>query len=815
MKYTAAGHLWRLRYLIVAAALLVLAMFFIPGMIADRFVTEMENQRKASLQKIIDIAYNTSYPILQKVETKEIPLVQGREEVAELLRQMTYQDEFGENYIFMAGYEGTLLVQPYLQQPEGTLLFDVQDSHGKFYFREMLHIAESPSGEGFLKYHYLPPAKANEEEKLSYIRSMPQLNAFIGTGVYLESSYLQLNAILDQQRWFFIGMTILIVTLFCLNLWLLLQQNKLLRLEIDDRIAVESKLSASEARYKTLFMAANDGILLIRDGIIADCNPRAEEMFDAPRDQLLGKSPAALSPEFQEDQQPSQYLASKYLSYTSEGKALSFEWIHQKPRGDVFYCEVTLSLMSLVEGDYTLAILRDISERKEAEIEFRRLAFIDSLTNLPNRISVMNSIKRNTDSCITQNCQGTLFYIDIDDFKIINDTFSHAVGDMVLVQVADLLHQAFDAMDEFFVGRLGGDEFTVICEGQLTTEGVIKTAESILSLFEKPVKVKDYSFKIGASIGIVHYPQDGKTAEVLLKNADLSMYEAKRRGRNRYIIYNGDIAERFEKEISLERAINAALEKGELSIVYQPQIELQEEALSGFEALLRWHSPVHGEVPPAEFIPLAEKTGAISEITFWILEEACRFAYDMRLRIDKLPTVTINISPVQFMQSGLVERFSRIMAKYELAPKSIGIEITESLFIEGGEETIATLEELKNQGFRIYLDDFGTGYSSLNYLKTLPLEVVKIDKTFIDDAVDNAQSSTILSTIIQLGHELGLMVVAEGVETSSQVDYLKRYQCNCIQGYFFSKPLPRELALKMAIDRKVQDCGANLFINKY
>jgi diguanylate cyclase (GGDEF)-like protein/PAS domain S-box-containing protein len=794
------------RILAMVAFLLIFVMIFLPQGIASRFYQEMEKQREASLRKIIEVSYNAVKPVLQQVASGEISIEEGRRLTADMIREMTYQDEFGMNYIFMLTLDGALLVQPYLQQPEGTILIDLQDSKGKYYFREMVQALQLHPHGAFVDYYYLPPNKDTEEKKLSYIMSLPEIDAFIGTGAYLDSSYLHLNQIMNTLRWSFVGLTFLITLFLGFNVFFLARQNRALLKEITEHQSTGKKLQTSEAKYRTLFYAANDGILVIEDGLIVDCNQMATVMFGTDKSFLLGKSPAELSPPLQRDGTDSVTLANSSINKALQGISQQFEWVHWREDGSLFDSEVSLSMTSVGGTTYILAIVRDITERKNAEQEIRKLAYSDPLTGLPNRLSIIGIIRRNTESCHFA-CHGTLFYIDVDEFKVINDTLSHSVGDQLLIRIADILQATFINDDHYVLGRLGGDEFVLICDPKLSDQGVVATAENIGKLFEVPIHLNEYSFKIGVSIGIVHYPEHGDNPELLLKNADLAMYEAKKAGRNCFRIYHEDMSLAFSQKVNMEKSINSALANRELEVYYQPQIDLLNGAISGFEALLRWQSEEYGPISPAEFIPLAEKTGAINEIGFWVFEEACRFAQDMIGKYGKVPTITVNFSPVQFLESELFDRLFAIYHSFALSEKSIGIEITENLLIDSGEDTIPLLAALRDNGFRIYLDDFGTGYSSLNYLKILPIDVVKIDKTFIDDVVSNVQSGQILSTIIELGHTLGLRMVAEGVETKSQLDFLRTKKCNCIQGYYFSRPLHKAAAIEYAATREIKNCS--------
>ena len=806
MKKTAEKSFLPFKFLTGITILILLFQLFFSYIISDQFARNMERQRQNSLVKIIDIAYNTINPILNEVRSGKKDKITAQKEIIAAVRKMTFQDEYGMNYIFMASYEGKLLVQPYLQNPEGTNLFYEKDSRGKYYVQEMVKISADKPHKGFLYYYYLPPQKLIEEKKLSYIMGLPEIDAFIGTGVYLESSYIELQNILDMQRYGFIGVSLLIVILMGFQLTDMYRKNRQLKNEIIERTAAEKLLAASEDKYRSLFQSANDTIFTFKDNKIIDCNTKGLQMFGCSLEKIIGHTPMELSPIRQPDGSLSELKGQEKIDLALNGFPQYFEWMHQRSNGVDFYTEISLKKIILAGEECLLAIVRDITDRKAAEEEIRLLAYRDHLTGLPNRVALMELMRKKTESCSIGGCNGALIYIDMDNFKIINDAFSHTVGDMLLTRIADKLKLTFDNDNKVKLARLGGDEYILVLDETTGKEEIESTANEVLNIFRSPLELGENTFFITCSIGIATYPKDGATVEELLKNADLAMYEAKNVGRNCIKFFDSAMAESFTKKIEMEKSLSRAIENSELFLQYQPQIDAVSGALSGYEALLRWNSPKFGLLPPNEFIPLAEETANIVDIGYWVLEESCKFAAELIELYGNAPCVSVNMSAVQFMQSDLVEKFISIVNKYSLPAKNIGIEITESTLMESMGIAIDKLVIFRDKGFRIYLDDFGTGYSSLNYLKSLPIDVVKIDKSFINDIMQDELDRKILQSIVALAHSIGLNVVAEGVETLEQLNYLLDNKCSCIQGYYFSKPLDRESALEFLSDRKIIDC---------
>ncbi len=433
--------------------------------------------------------------------------------------------------------------------------------------------------------------------------------------------------------------------------------------------------------------------------------------------------------------------------------------------------------------------LLDASKRRELEETIRHQAYHDALTDLPNRALFKDRLTVALAQANRSRQMFAVMFLDLDRFKAVNDTAGHAQGDRLLKIVAGQLKGLIREDDS--LARVGGDEFTVLL-GITRIEDAITVAERILKSFQEPRALGGHEFRITASIGITLYPGDRGDAETLLRNADIAMYRAKEEGRNNYQIYTPAMNTLLLERLAVESDLRHALEREEFVIYYQPQVDMESGGITGLEALIRWEHPRRGLVPPLEFIPLAEETGLIAPIGEWVLRTACR--QNRAWQDAGLPPVRIavNLSGRQFEQPGLVQTVAQVLAESGLAPRYLELEITESTAMRNVDYTARMLRELKGMGVRIAIDDFGTGYSSLGYLKRFPVDMLKIDQSFVRDLPDDENDAALAAGIIAMAHELKLEVIAEGVETEEQLAFLQRQRCDEMQGYLFSKPVPSD-----------------------
>ncbi len=429
-----------------------------------------------------------------------------------------------------------------------------------------------------------------------------------------------------------------------------------------------------------------------------------------------------------------------------------------------------------------------LSQKEEAQHH----ADHDFLTELPNRKRISEILQGKIDEAHQHQEKLAILFLDLDRFKHINDSFGHAAGDDVLKLTADRLKNRLRATD--ILARLGGDEFLMILDINQDLDAVDAITQSIIAEVQQPILIKEQSQTLSASIGIAIYPDDSDDALTLIKHADSAMYAAKQH-KDRYRYFTKELSAQSQRRINIERALSKAISKAQLSLNFQPQIDLETQHIVGVEALLRWHHPQWGFVSPAEFIPIAEESGHITEIGEWVFREACQQLADWRRQGFELNSMAINVSSVQFSQPNINEVFKNIIAEFDISPNQIEIEITERYLMADTEQNKHILQSLRETGFRISVDDFGTGYSSMSYLKTLPLDIIKIDKSFIDDIPHSNNDLQITKAILALSHSLGYTVIAEGIENEEQLITLQSMACDIGQGYYFDKPLPADALL--------------------
>src|SRR5712691_10656521 len=444
--------------------------------------------------------------------------------------------------------------------------------------------------------------------------------------------------------------------------------------------------------------------------------------------------------------------------------------------------------------------LQDITERRQTEEKVRQLAYFDSLTGLANRECFKEHLAQAIALARHYHRQLAILFLDLDNFKRINDTLGHNVGDLLLKAVAARLRACVRASDAVTrletvdsneqVARLGGDEFTLLLSEVGSSEDAAQVARRILDTVSQPLTVGGHEVFITPSMGIAMFPQDGEDVESLLKHADMAMYYAKHCGKNLYKFYTESMKDTAIRRLTVENDLRKAIERRELTLHYQPQIDLTNGQICGAEALLRWHNADLGPVSPAEFIPLAEETGLILPIGEWVLRTACAQAKAWQDAGLSLPRMAVNISVLQFVQTGFTDLVTQILNETGLSPHALELEITEGLLMKDAEGAIRTLSILKDQGVQFAIDDFGTGYSSLSYLKRFPIDRLKIDKAFVQDINADPDDAAITTAVIAMAGSMNLGVVAEGVETGAQLDFLKNKHCGEVQGYYLSKPLP-------------------------
>ncbi len=556
-------------------------------------------------------------------------------------------------------------------------------------------------------------------------------------------------------------------------------------IDITDRKLTETALRESEARYR--LMAENSTDLISRTtarGVFVYAS-------DAIR-RLLGYEPAeVMGHSVLEYIEPEDHpLVLRYTRGLERGNMQrTFSYRARRKDGSQVWFETTSRpIVHSVRGgiDEIVSVSRDISERRRAEEQIEYQAYHDALTGLPNQLLFRDRLTIALAHAKRQQKPLAVMFLDLDRFKLVNDTLGHSLGDELLRAVSVRLRSVLREGDT--IARMGGDEFTVLLGDLRTADDAAKTAQKLLDTVVLPVHIEGHELYVTTSIGIALYPNDGDTAEALLKNADTAMYRAKDAGRNSYRLCTRAMNSRAAERLSVENALRRALERDELVLYYQPLVHLETREIAGMEALLRWNRPGHGIVLPATFISIAEETRMIVPIGEWVLREACRQAKAWQQSRYPGMRISVNLSPRQFQQSDLREVVARVLQESGLEPSSLELEITEGTAMFQTDRTIATLAELREIGVRIALDDFGTGHSALSYLRQFPIDRVKIDREFIQEIDTSRSNRAIISAIVAMAHGLDLAVTAEGVETEAQVAFLREQECEEVQGFLFGKP---------------------------
>jgi diguanylate cyclase (GGDEF)-like protein len=544
-------------------------------------------------------------------------------------------------------------------------------------------------------------------------------------------------------------------------------------------------LRFSEQKNAALLKAIPDGILLVNSaGSIGHCfSPIAG----------LRRTPQEADPESIFDLIPeiTHGLAMDCLSSALRGEPAVFEFALDGEARSIRHFECRY--LPNASG-HALAIIRDVTARKEADARIHRLAYFDALTGLPNREWIRDYLAQSLAEARRRNRRLALLYLDLDQFKRINDTLGHPTGDTLLRQVAERLQSTFeqDGVEgvQGQIARVGGDEFIVVLTGITDAAQPQLAAQKILSAHAAPFRKAGYELVVTPSIGIATFPEHGDDVQSLLKNVEGAMYEAKSSGRNQLRVYDSVVNARALKRLSLEMELRRAVENSGLEVYYQPKYDARTLKLLGGEALLRWFHADRGQIPTADFIAVAEETGLIGDIGKWALQRVCRDLGHWRGQGLVLPNIAVNVSGRDFMHPDALLRLSDIIIQANLSPSLFELELTEGVLMRDAEAGRRSLLALKEFGFALAVDDFGTGYCSLNYLKRFPLDTLKIDRSFVDDISEDPEDAAIVRAIIAVGHSLDLKIVAEGVTTLAQLQFLRAEACDAIQGFLMSAAVP-------------------------
>ncbi|AZF02287.1 Sensory box/GGDEF family protein [Pseudomonas orientalis] len=567
--------------------------------------------------------------------------------------------------------------------------------------------------------------------------------------------------------------------------------------DITERQQMQEKLQQAA----TVFESTAEGVLITdtRQNISA-VNRAFSEITGYSEAEALGHTPRLLASGLHD----SAFYAAMWHQLTTHGHWQG-EISNRRKNGELYPSWLTISAVRNREEVVThfVAVFADISSLKLAQARLDYQAHHDPLTGLPNRTLFESRLQAALNGQQESGNQGAVLFLDLDRFKHINDSLGHPVGDLLLKDIAVRLKDQLRDIDT--VARLGGDEFIILLPGLQQASDAQYLANKLLDCFTPPFQAGEHEFFISASIGTSLYPQDGNDVATLVKNADAAMYRSKAKGRNRVESYTCDLTTQANERVALEHELRRAIEREEMSLYYQPKRSLITQELIGAEALIRWHHPTFGDVPPEHFIALAEENGTILQIGDWVLEQACRQLHAWRDAYEDFGPLSVNLAGAQLRHPNLLSRIEQLLRDYRLEPGCLQLEITENFIMSQAEEALTVLHQLKKLGVQLAIDDFGTGYSSLSYLKRLPLDFLKIDQSFVRGLPDDPHDAAIVRAIIALGHSMQFTIIAEGVENPAQQAFLAAEGCEQMQGYIVSLPLPPELFAETFLRTRMGD----------
>ncbi len=744
--------------------------------------------------KPLDIYIGSAFYVEDVIEkAKKIAL--------KIIRNYRYADK---GYIFAYDYNGTTLShikKDLIGKNRINLFFD-----NRHIVKEIITGARINKEGFFVSYMTsYDPISHKPSRKISYIKNIPEFGFVIGTGFYVSDirklalkRYAFLKQDLDRIiRTIVIISLIMIILLGAVMIMIANKIKQILQSYEEDLLKQYNKIISQKKVFQLLFEKSKDGIFLDDEEKFLDCNEASVKMFGAKnKDELLKYNVVSLSPKFQLDGSLSEEKMNFIFDEAKREGVYRGEWLAKKLNGITFWLDIVISAIEIQDKMLFYTVLRDISQRKKIEKELKEneaklvyRARHDALTNLPNRFMFGEIIIHEILKAKRENSKIAILFMDFDGFKNINDFYGHDIGDELLIQATKRLKEEIRQSDYLF--RFGGDEFVFLLSGFHDENDIVKIAEKLNNTFSLPFSIRGHLLKIGISIGISVFPDDGTTSEELLRNADIAMYIAKEREKNRYVFYEEKMYERIMQRHTVEEDLKKAIENDEFLVYYQPQIDIKNQKVIGLEALVRWRKR-NRIISPGEFISIASECNLINDIGNLVMNKAIKFAANLPSLFPDIQRVSINLDDKQLKDHNILDTIKNYLKIHNCNPALIEFEITEGFVMNDIKNSYQLLKNIRNLGCSVSIDDFGTGYSSLAYIKKLPLDVIKIDQSFIKDIPGFFEDEAIVSTIIELGKGLNLRIIAEGIENPKQEKFLFDKGCHIIQGYLYSKPLSQK-----------------------
>lgn len=759
----------------------------------EQLITQIENEQLASRQRLneniknrVNEAHAIATYIYQENQDK------SKEQVCKLIQDALRNIRFnnGRGYFFIYDMDGTNIMHPVLTEIEGSSMWNFSDIDNKYVIRELSNIAET-KGEGYLNWRFVKtPDDYNTYEKIGYVRRFSPYNWFIGSGDYIDDAEQDLKAqMLAKTATLKYGENGFFLILDEAGEMLYHPEQSYIGRQVFDLVDSSNKLFIQEMLMKgkhgdfVEYLAPESPFTEAERAKVSYVKnvknwnwTIATGWYSKDLDKIIAKR--------QDD------LSNKNDAKLAKIIALSLTFT-------ILFLYLSLLLSQVLTKrfkQFQHKISVDFDELEQTKDTLQFMAMHDDLTHLPNRAKLRDEINANIKQASLTGSKLAVMFVDLDDFKKINDLHGHSMGDQLLVSISNKFRTLVGPDD--IVARFGGDEF-IFCFTNLKSQDCARQRlEAIKQVFNSDFHLEDKVVHSSCSIGVTMYPEDAQTAEDLISKADIVLYKSKEHQKGDVLFYSDDINQRVLYDFTLEEQLRQAIAKDELSIQYQPQICGRNEQIFGVEALCRWHNDKLGFVSPIDFIAVAEKIDLINDIGMFVINQACQDFKKLQQAYDETLFLSINISPKQLQQAGFATLAKEAIESHGIDTQQVTLEITENILIDDLMSVTPILEQLGEFGFDISLDDFGTGYSSLSYLSNLPISEIKIDRSFIDKFLTSRESESLVKAIIAIGNSCNLRIVAEGVETEAQKNQLQKYSCDVIQGYYFDKPLSMDVLIE-------------------